>query len=296
MELEKLIDYFLSYCKNEKKYSKHTVIAYSIAMKQFIQYLNEEYQTIPNLEDIDEYMIKPFLGWLDDKNKKRNSLRQKISAVKSLFTYAYKKQFTVRNITGNIIIPKAEKKLPSFLLKNEATNLMNSFKPDNFISARNLALSELIYSSGLRISEALGICENEIDFTQKQIRVLGKGSKERIVPVGEVALNAIKNYCEYRKTIPAITQKLFITQKGKPFTAVDAWKMFNSSMQGITDAKQKSPHILRHSFATHLLDNGAELPAVSMMLGHSNLGTTQIYTHISVKRLKDAYKLAHPRA
>ena len=296
MKLENLIDNFLCYCKNEKKYSKHTIIAYSVALNQFIQYFNEEYKNIPILEEIDEYSIKPFLGWLDDKNKKRNSLRQKISAVKSLFTYAYKKEFIVKNIAANICVPKREKKLPSFLLQNEATHLMNSFAANDFTSARNLALSELIYSSGLRISEALGICENEIDFKQKQVRVLGKGSKERIVPVGAIALNAIKNYCEYRKTIPAVTRKLFITQRGKPFTPVDAWKMFNRSMQGITDAKQKSPHILRHSFATHLLDNGAELPAVSMMLGHTNLGTTQIYTHVSVQRLKDAYKLAHPRA
>lgn len=296
MKLEVLIDMFLHYCKNEKNFSEHTITAYSVSLKQFVEYFVEEFGDVPEVEEIDTDLIKPFLGWLDDKHHKRSSLRQKISAVKSLFKYAYKKEIIDNNVGGNVRIPKLEKRLPSFLMKNEATSLMKIFDKGTFIGARNLALTELIYSSGLRISEALGICENEIDFKNKQIKVLGKGKKERIVPIGELALEAIMNYCEFRKTINTLTKKLFVTQTGKVFTAVAAWKMINSSMQDITTAKQKSPHILRHSFATHLLDNGAELSAVSMMLGHSNLGTTQIYTHVTVDRLKKAYKLAHPKA
>ena len=296
VSLDELIDIFLRYCEKEKKLSNHTIFAYSNALNQFAQYFDDEYNYIPQIEEIDVDMIRPFLGWLDDKNQKRNSLRQKIAAVKSLFKFAYKKQILKNNIAGIVCIPKVEKKLPSFLLKNEANSLMEFFDENEFVGARNLALSELLYSSGLRISEALGITENGIDLKNKQVKVLGKGKKERIVPLGDLAIKAIQNYCEFRKTIPKTTNKLFISTKGNAFSAVSAWKMINKSMQGITDAKQKSPHILRHSFATHLLDNGAEITAVSMMLGHSNLGTTQIYTHVSFDRLKNAYKNAHPRA
>ena len=296
MDLEQLIDVFLHYCKNEKQFSKHTIFAYSNALNQLAQYFLDEYDFIPQIEEIDANMLRPFLGWLDDKNQKRNSLRQKISAVKSLFKFAYKKQILQKNIASIICIPKAEKRLPSFLLENEANILMENFDKNEFTGARNLALTELLYGSGLRISEALGITENEIDFKNRQVRVLGKGKKERIVPLGEVAIRAIQNYCEFRKMMPKATNKLFISVNGKAFSASSAWRVINKAMQGITDAKQKSPHTLRHSFATHLLDNGAEITAVSMMLGHSNLGTTQIYTHISLSRLKDAYAQAHPRA
>jgi len=296
VNLEELIDQnFLPYCEYEKKMSKHTIIAYTNALNQLVEYFYEVYECVPQIEEIDANTIRPFLGWLDDKNQKRNSLRQKITAVKSLFKFAYKKQILPNNITQIICMPKAEKKLPSFLLKNEAHSLMEIFDANEFVGARNLALSELLYSSGLRISEALGITENEINFQTKQVKVLGKGKKERIVPIGDIAINAIKNYCIFRKTINSATNKLFITERGKPFTASGAWKMINKSMQGITNAKQKSPHILRHSFATHLLDNGADITAVSKMLGHSNLGTTQIYTHLTSDRLKEIYKLAHPR-
>jgi integrase/recombinase XerC len=296
MNLEKIVDNFLNYCKNEKKFSQNTIIAYQISLKQFIEFLNEECENIPEIDEINTEIIRPFLGWLDDKNLNRNSLRQKISAVKSLFTYAYKKQIIIKNVAKNISTPKIQKKLPSFLQKNEAIFLMNNFDKSDFVGARNLALSELIYSSGLRISEALGITIDDIDFQNRQIRVLGKGNKERIVPIGEIAAKEIKNYCKFKQKIAASTKKLFITQKGSIFTPNMAWKMLHKSMLGITNAKQKSPHILRHSFATHLLDNGAELTAVSMMLGHSKLETPQIYTHVSVERLKNAYKLAHPKA
>jgi len=295
VNLEELTHRFLCYCECEKRLSQHTVIAYSNALTQLLKYLLEEFETIPQVEEITVGMLKPFLGWLDDKNQKRNSLRLKISAVKSLFKFAYKKQILQNNIAQTICIPKAEKKLPSFLLKDEAHSLMKVFEENDFVGARNLALSELLYSSGLRISEALGITVSEIDFKNQQVRVLGKGKKERIVPIGESAIQAIQNYCLFRKTINCATNKLFITSRGKSFTAVSAWKMMNKNMQNITKSKQKSPHILRHSFATHLLDNGAEITAVSKMLGHSNLGTTQIYTHLTSEKLKEVYKKAHPR-
>ena len=167
----------------------------------------------------------------------------------------------------------------------------------NLIGARNIALIELIYSSGLRISEALSLKIKQLNFQTKQIKVIGKGNKARIIPVGDKALEALKNYLILRKN-PGGKQlpNLFITSTGKALDQSGAYRMINSAMKGITESPQKSPHTLRHTFATHLMDNGADINSVSEMLGHSSLSTTQIYTHISVERLKEQYKQSHPRA
>ncbi|MDR0926221.1 MAG: tyrosine recombinase XerC [Ignavibacteria bacterium] len=296
MTLDLLIDNYLQYCKYEKNFSAHTLIAYSKALNQFIQYLEETNEIVPEVDAITSSDIKYFLGWLDDNLKHRNSLRQKVAAVKAMFKYAYHKQILTSNIAATTHLPKREDKLPSVLQHNEASDLMDLFKPNTFDGARNLALTELLYSSGLRISEALGIELNAIDMYRKEVKVMGKGNKERIVPIGDVALSAINNYLKHRKSIVTDTNRLFINANGRELTANSAYYRIHRAMGYITDAKQKSPHTLRHSFATHLLDNGAELQAVSLMLGHTNLSTTQIYTHISAERLKDAYRLAHPKA
>jgi len=228
-------------------------------------------------------------------------MRLRVSAVKSFFSYCYKKQLLIKNIAANILIPKKNKILPSYLSVDEAQELIESninsdSNKNNFEASRNIALLELLYSSGLRISEALNIKFQDIEIKNKLVKVIGKGRKQRVVPIGGAAISAIENYLILRKKIINSNEFLFVTRTGRQFSANAAWKMVHKKMQHITTVKKKSPHVLRHSFATHLLDNGAELTAVSEMLGHSSVATTQIYTHTSVERLKEVYKLTHPRA
>ena len=298
MSLDIIIDSFIEYCKS--KYSKNTQIAYSVSLKYFQIYLEEVYGEIPNIENITAKEIRPFLGWMDDKHKKRNTLRQRISAIKSFFTYCHKKGILDKNVAKNISSPKQEKKLPSYLLKEEFDNLIKNINVSgenkDFLTLRNVALMEVLYSTGVRISEALGIKLNDIDVMNRCVKVLGKGNKERIVIIGDIAIDAVQKYKIVRNSIVINTDKLFVNCSGNALSAVSAWKIVNTAMQGITEAKQKSPHTLRHSFATHLLEAGAEFPVVSKMLGHSQLSTTEIYTHISIDRLKASYKQAHPRA
>jgi len=228
----------------------------------------------------------------------KSSLRLKIAAIKSFFKFAFKKDLIEKNPAAFIKSPKKEKKLPSYLTENEVNSLIESIIDKDPINLRNKALIELIYSSGLRISEALNLNVTSIDFSNKSVKVLGKGNKERIVPIGEKALLALSNYLVSRSQLKQdnLEKALFLSKKGKRMNAVEAYRVINSLMKLHTEAKQKSPHILRHTFATHLLDNGADIKAVSEMLGHSSLSSTQVYTHLSIERLKNAYKKAHPKA
>ncbi len=297
MSPENTIINFLDYIKVQKNYSPHTIESYRTALDQFLEFLKDEFDDKVDIRLLDSEDIAPFLGWMHDKGFKRNSLRQKISAVKSFFKYCVRKGLLEMNIADAVSTPKREKKLPSYMMKGEVENLMNNFDEDDIVQLRNKALTELLYSSGLRINEALSLNINEIDLSQKVIRVMGKGRKERIVPVGNQAIMALNKYIARRSELlrDSSEKALFLTEKGKRLYQVAAYRFLNKSMREVTESKQKSPHILRHSFATHLLDNGADIRSVGDMLGHSSLSTTQIYTHLSIERLKDVYRMAHPK-
>lgn len=298
MKLNIAKENFLKYCKSEKNYSEKTIISYAKALEQFADYFETEFETEPEIEQIDTEDIRPFLGWLHDAGSKKSTIKQKISAVKSFFKYLSKKDLVESNPSSTVFTPKLDKKLPNFLTQNEIEKVLDKFDSDDPEEARNIALIELIYGSGLRISEALSLNLNEIDLKSGSIRVLGKGNKERYVPVGNKSKEAITHYLTLRGNLCTdISQRaLFVTAKGNRLYPEAAYRIVNRAMKGVTEAKQKSPHVLRHSFATHLLDNGADIKSVSEMLGHSSLSTTQVYTHVSIERLKNAYKNAHPKA
>jgi tyrosine recombinase XerC len=297
MELSSAIHSFLIYCRDEKNYSAKTVTTYSIALQQFMEYFNEEYSEEPKLVLIDNEDIRPFLGWLHDKGLDKNSLRLKISAIKSFFKYCQKKKLIENNPAASISTPKLSKKLPSFLTPEEVGLLLAQFDGTTLNGARNIALIELLYSSGLRISEALNLIINDINHKTALVKVLGKGNKERIIPVGKLALEAIRNYMKFRPIFNnEFRDLLFLTDDGKKINPATAYRIIHNAMGKISEISHKSPHVLRHSFATHLLDNGADIQSVSEMLGHASLSTTQVYTHVSVERLKEAYKKAHPKA
>lgn len=298
MNFEDGIKQFLIYCDIEKNYSRHTVIAYEHALGQFYDFLLEENGEIPQLHEIKTNDIRPFMSYLMDTGNKKSSLRLKIAAVKSFFKFCQKKRLTEKNPASLIPTPKREKKLPSFLLQNEIQELIENIKSEDVVGLRDKALTELLYSSGLRISEALQLNVTDINFSNKTVKVLGKGRKERIVPIGEKALSAISNYLVQRSKLKTdnLEKALFLSVRGSRMNAVNAWRIVNRLMKEHTEAPQKSPHVLRHTFATHLLDNGADIQSVSEMLGHASLSTTQVYTHVSIERLKEAYNRAHPKA
>jgi integrase/recombinase XerC len=298
MELKTAISKFIEYCESEKNYSQLTLVSYMTALGQFYDYIAEEFSNQPDVGEITANDIRPYLGWMHDRGLSRKSMQQKISAVKSLFKFLYKKNIITKNPSSLIPVPKSEKMLPSFLLQSETTLLLDNFELEKPSDYRDRALIELLYSCGMRISEALALDIDSIDVQNRQVRVLGKGRKERIIPVGKKALDAISEYKEVRRSMQksAGEKALFLSAHGSRLGAVAAYRITKRLLSGVTESKKKSPHVLRHTFATHLLDQGADIQSVSEMLGHSSLSTTQIYTHLSIERLKDAYKKAHPKA
>jgi len=296
MKLQDAIGSFIEYCKVEKNFSDRTITTYNYALNDFAQYFIDEFDEEAELEYIETRDIKPFAGYLHDRAFNKNSIRLKISGVKSFFKFCLKKGLISSDPAKAVSIPKKDKMLPTFMQKDELSDMLSNFDTNNIWGARNKALIEIIYSSGLRVSEAISIETKDIDLNEKLLKVVGKGNKTRLVPIGRIALEALSNYLNLLKSEFGNTKMIFINKSGNPMSANVAYKIVNNAMQGQTESKKKSPHVLRHSFATHLLDNGADIKAVSEMLGHSSLSTTQIYTHVSIERLKSAYKQAHPRA
>lgn len=298
LELTLAIERFLDYCFYEKAYSTQTLKSYKLALKQLCDFYKDEFSAAPAVEEIDSEDLRIFPGWLHDRGLCKKSIKQKVSAVKAFFNFCVKKDIIERNTASVVSTPKTEKKLPSYLLQDEVVNVLDSFDMSDPLQARNAALIEIIYSSGLRVSEALSLDLKDFNPGEAVIKVNGKGGKQRIVPVGSKAIDAISSYIKLRhKLLNDFPEKaLFVTTRGKRLCPVGAYNIVKKSLEGFTSAKQKSPHVLRHSFATHMLDNGADIKSVSEMLGHASLSTTQIYTHLSVERLKEAYKQAHPKA
>jgi integrase/recombinase XerC len=297
MDLQSAIRTFLSTLDVEKSASRHTTLTYATALDQFCLYLAEFSNPLPDVEEITEADIRPFLGWLHDKGLGKTSIRLKLAAVRSLFRFLLRSGIIERNPAALLSSPKTSRPLPSFINVHEAERLWDSFDTGTAKGLRDKALCELLYGSGLRIHEALALNVDQLDAVSRTLRVLGKGAKQRVVPLTAETVAAIDNYRSQRHMLAPSAEEtaLFLGDRGGRLSASSAWRIVRRALGPITESRRKSPHVLRHSFATHLLDNGADLSAVSDMLGHSSLSTTQIYTHVSVERLKEAYKRAHPR-
>ncbi len=297
MNFELIKDKFLNFCKIEKGFSEHTIISYAKSIDEFSEYLYDNFGNNIDLQLITLDDLRPFLGFLHDKGLKRNSIRQRISAIKSFFKFCVKKNYIKTNPASLISTPKREKRLPNFLQVNEINNLVDKFDDSSYKSIRSKALIELLYGSGLRISEALNLNIQDINFQDASVKVMGKGNKQRIVPLSNIFLNALSNLLKYRNIVKIIDKDaIFLADNGKRMYHSFAYRIIKNNLIGITESQKKSPHILRHSFATHLISNGADIKSVSEMLGHSSLSTTTIYTHLSIEKLKDTYKKAHPKA
>ena len=303
------VNEFLEYIKVTRNYSLHTVISYENDLRQFTGYIvrssdgkdsiSKELQT--DLNKLDLIFLKSYIADLADpfarsKQYTRKSISRKISVLKSFYKYLYKKKYIFKNYSSSLIFPKQVKKLPSFLSEKELEKLLGE-KYISEVSILDKAIIELFYSTGIRLSELINLRVDNVNFPNRTIKVFGKGSKERIVPFGKEAEKAVRNYMSIREICDLNkSEYLFISSAGKKLYPMKVNRLIRKNLSLVTDIKKKSPHILRHSFATHLLDNGADIRAVKELLGHESLSTTQVYTHITPERLKKAYKQSHPRA
>lgn len=291
MEKVKEIEQFIQYLIAEKNYSQLTAKAYNIDMFDFYVFIKQK-----NIELINctKNIIREYLATLYNKNLKRASIIRKFAVLKSFYKFLIVIDAIKTNPTTSMSTPKKDKRIPLFLTEQEIKNLLNL--PN--IDLRDKAMLELLYSSGIRIEEMVSINLKDVDFMSANIKILGKGAKERIVPVGDICLFAIKNYLDERRKKGlnySINSPLFLNKYGNRITQRGARKILHSLFIKSSITKKVSPHTLRHTFATHLLDNGCDINSVQQMLGHKNLSTTQIYTHVTLESLRKIYNKAHPR-
>ena len=290
---------FLISLKEQLNYSENTIQAYAVDIAQFNNFLSE-YHSDTNIavEKIDKSSIRHFLGKLVEEGISRKSIARKLAALRSWFKYLIRTGVIEHNPAKNVSFPKLEKRLPSPLSVEEAVRLVTAPKSDTFAGTRDAALLELLYGTGARLSEIVGLDVQNLNRESGSIRLFGKGSKERIVPLGEPGWKALDIYIQFRnsKNSDSDETALFLNKYGKRLSGRGIQRIVYKYMSMTVEKKGKNPHTLRHTFATHLLERGADLNSVKELLGHEDLATTQIYTHIEAEGLKKAYKQAHPRA
>jgi integrase/recombinase XerC len=297
-----LVKDFIDSLSSEKGYSDHTCRAYQNDLRGFVRFLNRKYDSI-RPDAVDPLIIREYLGYLHGKNKKV-TIARKLSAVRSFFRYLIKSGWIMDNPGDLILTPKQEKHIPEYLSVDGMFHLLDQIKTDTVLDYRNRAIFETMYSSGVRVSEIAGINVSDVNFKAGLIRVMGKGRKERLVPVGEKALNSIRAYRNRLLEEHGESGSALLPENDAPlFLNKNKGRLSTRSIARILDNIAKacgihapiSPHVLRHSFATHMLDAGADLKVVQEILGHKSLSTTQKYTHVSIDRLMKTYDKAHPR-
>lgn len=289
---------FLDYLQFEKRYSRHTIIAYQTDLEQFFAFLQKEDTDAKEIANIASMHIRNWLAYIKGKkNLEAKSINRKISSLKSFFKYQLKTGVISKSPMTVIISPKTKKRLPVFVAEKDIHTLFDYVEfPDNWKGRTERLVMLLFYQTGMRLSELIQLKEAQIDYGNNQVKVLGKGNKERIIPVDKVLMISMKGYIQDKPVNSAGVEQVFVSEKGKclqPRTVYDFVKRYLSL---VTTIKKKSPHILRHSFATHLMNNGADLNAVKELLGHSSLAATQVYTHNTIEKLKEVFNRAHPKA
>ena len=293
------IDKFKRYLEFEKRYSTHTLKAYQKDIEQFFSFLKETY-AIESAKLINQVIIRSWLISLKEESISTRTINRKISCLKTFFRFLIKEGEIIDNPMLKILSPKTSKKLPIFIEEEKMEMLFDEVDfGEGFEATRDRLILDILYSTGIRLSELINLKLEDIDFQKYQIKVLGKRNKERIIPFSKGINNLILNYITLKNNYFSnrITDDyLFLSNKGKKAYPKLIYRVVNNYLSKITTLKKLSPHVLRHTFATHMLNNGAELNAIKELLGHANLSATQIYTHNSIDKLKKVYKQAHPRA
>jgi len=288
---------FLQYLQYEKNYSSHTVLSYNTDLIQFCNFLNvEPGQFNPN--SVSSQQIQQWVLSLMSDNLSARSLSRKISTLKSFWHFLLARGYSSQNPTLKIILPKTKKPIPAFFKENEMNAALDdSLKPEDFEHARNRLILETFYLTGIRLSELLNIEDKDIDLPAGTIRVIGKRNKQRIIPIDKSLINDIERYITLRnESIDTFGSYLFVRNNGKKMYPKMLYNIVHESMSEVSSLHKRSPHVLRHTFATSLLNGGADINAVKELLGHSSLSATQVYTHTSFEELYNIYKHAHPRA
>jgi len=293
-EMGRLIERFLQYARKEKGYSAHTVEAYKSDLEQFLLFLSQKNINLTISAALSKSSLRAFTYSLREGGLKARSIARKVASLKSLCRYCVKQQILSVNPSKTLSTPKMDKPLPVFLTNSQAASLEEVTTNDE--NMRNRAVVEFFYGSGIRLSELHGLKFGDIDRQKMTVRVLGKGKKERIVPLTDQAVNALEDYLKIRKGAAGLHELIFVNGKGEQISRRQIERIVSKTLSNVSVQKKRSPHVLRHSYATHLLDAGADIRAVKELLGHASLSTTQVYTHISREHLLKVYRQAHPRA
>ncbi|MBL0272156.1 MAG: tyrosine-type recombinase/integrase [Chitinophagaceae bacterium] len=289
---------FLDYLKFEKRYSVHTLTSYQTDLIDFIDYLETRFGAV-SLKEVNHNYIRSWLAQLKSKGLTAKSINRKISTLKSFFKYHLRTGSITSTPMVNVISPKISRRLPVFVKEEDTGKIINTLSQssDNWESLNAKMLIRIFYATGMRLSELINLREKQIDFSKSQIKVLGKGNKERIIPVSKDTIKIIRDYQQLKKRDFKETEDfLLVTPKGKKLYPKYAYLLVNRVLGEAGTLTKKSPHVLRHTFATHLMNNGADLNAVKELLGHTSLAATQVYTHNTIEKLKDVHKKSHPKA
>lgn len=297
--MEHLIYLFKKYLQHERGYSQHTIINYDIDLRDFTTFC--EMEGITSIKDFSYKSARKYLSFLFHKNLSKKSIARKISAMRSFFRFLVNEGHVNENPFVMLAIPKQDKPIPKFFYPTEIAAIYDSIDQSDALGKRNYAIIELLYGCGLRVSELCSLKVTDINLPLSGLIIRGKGNKERFVPLGEVTKESLLTYLntariELLQKSKSNTQAVFLNHRGRPLTTRGVRDILNRMIETAAGISNITPHMLRHTFATHLLDQGADIRSVQTLLGHSSLSTTQIYTHVSKEKLKEVYMKTHPHA
>ena len=300
--MEKAIQEFKNYLLVEKNASPNTLDGYLTDIAQFQEFLTRSGHAVESssiqIEKIDRLAVRSFMGYLYEKKYSATTMRRKLSTLSSFFRFLCREGYVKNNVANTVPAPRMQNKLPAYFSVDDMFRLLQLPQGEGFLPVRDRALLELFYSCGLRISELVGLTVENTNLDSRTVKVLGKGGKERLLPLGRQCVEALKTYLNARmdKTQKSGTDQLFLNHRGAGITVRGVRKIVDKYIKQGNFAGGVSPHSIRHSFATHLLEGGADLRSIQELLGHSSLSTTQKYTHLTLDRLSETYDKAHPRA
>lgn len=294
------VEAFIAYLTFEKRYSPHTLLAYKDDLKEFTIYLAKAFDMEnPALSDISASLVRSWLASLKEEKKSAKTINRKISSLKSFFKYHLRRGNLEKTPMSSVTAPKVSKRLPQYVEQQDMGTLLNKVEfPDTWKGHTDKLLLSVFYHTGMRLSELVNLKESHVNAVGNTLKILGKGNKERLVPVGGELIATLQHYMKQKRAqleAPDTTY-LLVNEKGRKLYAKSVYLSVKEWLNTVTTIDKKSPHVLRHSFATHLMNNGADLNAVKELLGHASLAATQIYTHNTIEKLKDIYKKAHPKA
>jgi len=291
-----MIDTFLKYLRFEKRYSEHTLTAYRKDLTQLEIFLSEEFET-SDFKEVQHAHLRNWMVNLMESGLEPKSVNRKMASVKAFYKFLLAREYVASNPTGRLKSLKVDKKLPSFVRESEMITLLDQIEfSRDFFGARDRLILELLYATGIRLTELINLSDPDVNLYQGSIKVLGKRNKERVIPMAEFIVKSIKGYQQLRNAEFGYCDYLLVTDSGNKLYPMMVYRIVKKYLDQVTTIAKRSPHVLRHTFATHLLNKGADLNAVKDLLGHTSLAATQVYTHNSMEKLKSVFDQAHPKA